>query len=49
MNDMGQFKKMGSSDFSMGHVNWIEVKAAAMEIDGDLEMVTVSESTGTFL
>ena len=39
----------GSSDFPMGHIRRIQIKPAAVEIDGDLEMVTVPESTGTFL
>jgi hypothetical protein len=33
----------------MGNLNRIQVKAAAVEIDGDLEMVTIPETTGTFL
>ena len=39
----------GSSDFPMGSPNRIQIKSAAVEIDGDLEMVTIPESTGTFL
>ena len=39
----------GSSDFPVGNPSRIQIKSAAVEIDGDLEMVTVPESTGTFL
>ena len=39
----------GSSDFPMGNLSRIQIKPAAVEIDGDLEVVTVPESTGTFL
>ena len=42
-------RNSGSSDFPMGNLNRIQIKSAAVEIDGDLEMVTVSESIGTFL
>ena len=42
-------KKDGSSDFPMGNLSRIQIKPAAVEIDGDLEVVTVPESTGTFL
>ena len=39
----------GSSDFPVGDLSRIQIKPAAVEIDGDLEVVTVPESTGTFL
>jgi HNH endonuclease len=39
----------GSSDFPMGNLSRIQIKTATVEINGDLEMVTVPESTGTFL
>ena len=41
--------KEGSSDFPVGNLSRIQIKPAAVEIDGDLEMVSVPESTGTFL
>jgi hypothetical protein len=47
--DLGEFRNLGSSDFPMGNLSRIQVKTATVEIDGDLEMVTVPESTGTFL
>lgn len=47
--DSNQFVFLGSSDFPMGLLNRIQVQNAAVEIDGDLTMVTISESIGTFL
>lgn len=46
---VGEDDFFGSSDFPMGNLSRIQIKPAAVEIDGDLEMVTVPESTGTFL
>jgi hypothetical protein len=36
----------GSSDIPMGNLNGIQIKSTAMEIDGNLEMITIPESIG---
>ena len=48
-SELSSALKVGSSDFPVGDLSRIQIKPAAVEIDGDLEVVTVPESTGTFL
>jgi len=45
----GEAKESGSSDFPVGNLSRIQIKSTAVEVDGDLEMVTIPESTGPFL
>ena len=39
----------GSSDFSGGRPMRHEVEATAMEVDGDFEMIAISEAAGALL
>jgi hypothetical protein len=43
------FNIIGSSDFCGGSRCWVEAEATAVEVDGDLEVVTVSEAAGALL